>query len=77
MLFAIDAARLRLLLHPQGRPNLKTSSPQSESQPGRLKARMTVFFSFSSFLCAVLLVICTATYLKPSFPGMIDNKKPG
>ncbi|CAD7961687.1 unnamed protein product [Amoebophrya sp. A120] len=37
---------------------------------------MTVLFSLSSLLVAMLLAICTCTYLQPSF-SFIDPKRPG
>lgn len=38
---------------------------------------MTALLNFQSMLVVVLLSICTCSYLRPSFPALIDKKAHG
>ncbi|EPR61179.1 putative transmembrane protein 167, partial [Toxoplasma gondii TgCatPRC2] len=38
---------------------------------------MSALFNFQSMLTVVLLAICTCSYLRPRFPSLVDNKRPG
>lgn len=38
---------------------------------------MSAFFNFQSLLLVILLLICTATYLRSLAPRFVDNRKTG
>ncbi|CAO1635984.1 unnamed protein product [Sympodiomycopsis kandeliae] len=42
-----------------------------------IRGDMSALFNFQSLLLVVLLAICTATYVRATFPGVVDRNKEG
>ena len=42
-----------------------------------LDCTQSALFNFQSLLLVILLAICTATYVRATFPGVVDRNKEG